>query len=54
MSLVIPVQVKSCKSSMIKLCDNLLKAKKTEYVVNTKDLLRLVMESIMVLENVSF
>ena len=34
-------------AGMIKLCDNLLEAEKQNYVVNTKDLLSLAMESIM-------
>ena len=39
---------------MIKLCDNLLKAEKLSYVVNTKDILFLAMDSIMLLRNVIF
>ena len=39
---------------MIKLCDNLLKADKLSYVVNTKDILFLAMDSIMLLRNVIF
>ena len=38
----------------IKLCDNLLKAEKQNYVVNTKDLLSLAMESIILLGHVNF
>ena len=41
-------------SSMNELCVNLLKAEKQNYVVNTKDLLSLVMESIMLLGHVNF
>ena len=41
-------------AGMIKLCDNLLKAEKQNYVVNTKDLLSLAMESIMLLGHVNF
>lgn len=42
-------------AAMIKLCGNLLKADKQNCVVNTKDLLFLVMESIIILghENLS-
>ena len=39
---------------MIKLCDNLLKAEKLSCVVNTKDILFLAMDSIMLLRNVIF
>ena len=35
------------RARMIKLCDNLLKAEKLSYVVNTKDILFLAMDSIM-------
>ena len=41
-------------AGMIKLCDNLLKAEKQNIVVNTKDLLSLGMESIMLLGHVNF
>ena len=41
-------------AGMIKLCDNLLKAEKQNIVVNTKDLLSLAMESIMLLGHVNF
>ena len=41
-------------AGMIKLCDNLLKAEKQNYVVNTEDLLSLVMASIMLLGYVNF
>ena len=41
-------------AGMIKLCDNLLKAQKQNYVANTKDLLSLAMESIMLLGHVNF
>ena len=41
-------------SVTIKLCDNLLKAEKQNYVVNTKDLLSLAMESIMLLGQANF
>ena len=39
---------------MIKLCDNLLKEEKQNYVVNTKDLLSMAMELIMPLGHVNF
>ena len=41
-------------AGMIKVCDNLLKAEKQNIVVNTKDLLSLAMESIMLLGHVNF
>ena len=41
-------------SGTIKLCDNLRKAEKQNYVVNTKDLLSLAMESIMLLGHANF
>ena len=41
-------------AGMIKLCDNLLKAEKQNYVVNTEDLLSLTTESIMLLGHVNF
>ena len=41
-------------AGMIKLCDNILKAEKQNYVVNTKDLLSLAMESIVLLGHVNF
>ena len=41
-------------AGMINLCDNLLKAEKQNIVVNTKDLLSLAMESIMLLGHVNF
>ena len=41
-------------AGMIKLCDNLRMAEKQDYVVNTKDLLPLTMESIMLLIYVNF
>ena len=41
-------------AGMIKLCDNLLKAEKQNYIVNIKDLLSLAMESIMLLGHVNF
>ena len=41
-------------AGMIKLCDNLLKAEKQNYVANTKDLRSLAMESIMLLGHVNF
>ena len=42
------------RAGMIKQCDNLLKAEKQNYVVNTKDLPFLAMESIMLLGHVNF
>ena len=41
-------------AGMNKLCDNLRKAEKQNYVVNTKDLLSLAMESMMLLGHVNF
>ena len=41
-------------AGMIKLSDNLLKAEKRNYVVNTEDLLSLAMESVMLLGHVNF
>ena len=41
-------------ADMSKLCDHLLKAEKQNYVVNTKDLLSLAMESIILLGHVNF
>ena len=41
-------------SVTIKLCDNLRKAEKQNYIVNTKDLLSLAMESIMLLGHANF
>ena len=41
-------------AGMIKLYDNLLKSEKQSYVVNTKDLLSLAMNSVMLLGHVSF
>ena len=41
-------------AGMIKLCDNLHKAEKQNYVVNTKDLLSFAMESIILLGHVNF
>ena len=49
-----PASVVKATAGMIKLCDNLLKAEKENIVVNTKDLLSLTMESIMLLGHVNF
>ena len=41
-------------ADLIKLSDNLLKTEKQNYIVNTKDLLSLAMESRMLLRHISF